>query len=45
MENITKIVRKRRSVRTLDGKEVNMDDINKLSLFLEKNRESVWNTH
>ena len=36
MENITKIVRERRSIRTFDGNEVNMDDINKLSLFMEK---------
>ena len=36
MENITKIVRGRRSIRTFDGKEVNMDDMNKLSLFMEK---------
>ena len=33
MENITEIVRGRRSVRTFDGNEVNMDDLNKLSLF------------
>ncbi len=36
MENITKIIRERRSVRTFDGNEVNMDDINKLSSFMEK---------
>ena len=36
MENITKIICGRRSIRTFDGKEVNKDDINKLSLFMEK---------
>ena len=36
MENITELVRRRRSVRTYDGKEVNEDDMKKLALFMEK---------
>ena len=36
MENINKAIRERRSVRTFDGNEVNMDDINKLSSFMER---------
>ena len=36
MENITKIIRQRRSVRTFDGNEINTDDINKLTSFMEK---------
>lgn len=36
MENITEPVRRRRSVRTFDGKEVTDDDREKLALFMEK---------
>ncbi|MBD5528657.1 MAG: nitroreductase [Lachnospiraceae bacterium] len=36
MENITELVRRRRSVRTYDGREVNEDDLKKLALFMEK---------
>ena len=36
MENITELVRCRRSVRTFDGREVNEDDLKKLALFMEK---------
>ena len=36
MENITKLIRGRRSIRTFDGNEIKMDDINKLSSFMEK---------
>ena len=35
MENITELVRRRRSVRTFDGKEINEDDMKKLDLFLK----------
>ncbi|MDE6017174.1 MAG: nitroreductase family protein [Acetatifactor sp.] len=35
MENITELVRRRRSVRTFDGREVNEDDLKKLALFME----------
>ncbi len=36
MENITELVRRRRSVRTFDGREVNEDVLKKLALFMEK---------
>lgn len=36
MENITELVRNRRSVRTFDGREVNEDDLKKLASFMEK---------
>ena len=36
MENITELVRHRRSVRTFDGKEVSENDKEKLALFIEK---------
>ena len=36
MENITEPVRRRRSVRIFDGKEVTEDDREKLTLFMEK---------
>ena len=36
MENITELVRCRRSVRTFDGKKVNEDDMEKLILYMEK---------
>ena len=36
MENITELVRCRRSVRTFDGRKVNEDDLKKLALFMEK---------
>ena len=36
MENITELVRRRRSVRTFDGKEVTEEDRKKLALFMEK---------
>lgn len=36
MENITELVRRRRSVRTYDGREVNENDLKKLALFMEK---------
>ena len=36
MENITELVRGRRSVRTFDGREVDEDDLEKLALFMEK---------
>ncbi len=35
MENITELVRHRKSVRTFDGKEVTEDDRKKLALFME----------
>ncbi len=34
MENITELVRRRRSVRTYDGREVNEDDLKKYTKFL-----------
>ena len=36
MENITEIIRNRRSVRTFDGKEVSTEDMEKLSAFMVK---------
>ena len=36
MENITELVRRRRSVRTFDGKEITENDKEKLTLFMEK---------
>ena len=36
MENITELVRHRRSVRTFDGKEISEDDRKKLALYMEK---------
>ena len=36
MENITELVRRRRSVRTFDGKEINEDDMKKLDLFMKQ---------
>ena len=36
MEEIMKIVRSRRSVRTFDGRELDPDDMTKLSLFIKK---------
>ncbi|MDE7245570.1 MAG: nitroreductase family protein [Oscillospiraceae bacterium] len=36
MEDIIKIVRGRRSVRAFDGREINADDMDKLSLFIKK---------
>lgn len=36
MEDIIKIIHNRRSVRTFDGREIDTDDRNKLSSFIEK---------
>ena len=36
MENITELIRCRRSVRTFDGKEITDDDKEKLTLFIKK---------
>lgn len=36
MEHITELVRSRRSVRTYDGKEINAEDLEKLSSFMSK---------
>ena len=36
MEEFMKIVRSRRSVRTFDGRDIDTDDRNKLSLFIKK---------
>ena len=35
MENIKEIIRNRRSVRTFDGREVNKEDLGKLTAFME----------
>ena len=36
MEDIMKTIRSRRSVRTFDGREIDTDDMNKLSSFIKK---------
>lgn len=36
MENIQELVRSRRSVRTFDGREINAEDLKKLSTYMEK---------
>lgn len=36
MEHIEELIRNRRSVRTFDGREIADEDINKLSVFMEK---------
>ncbi len=42
MENITELVRRRRSVRTFNGKEVNEDDRKKLALFMGFHVCRIW---
>ena len=36
MENITELIRGRRSVRTFDGREINEEELKKLSSYMEK---------
>ena len=45
MENITELVRCRKSVRTFDGKEVSDDDKNKLALFMENIENPLGGTN